>query len=155
MKKIFKLIISLLIPILVAMGGSYFTSMSVDNWYQQINKPFFNPPGWLFGPVWTILYLMMGFSFYLIWKDDSGKDKGAAQFFFFLQLLFNFLWSLLFFGLRSPFVAFVDIVILWFAIILTIISFRKISRTAAYLLLPYLLWVSFAMILNISIFLIN
>jgi tryptophan-rich sensory protein len=146
MNKFLKLITSLVLVYATAFFGSYFTFPSIKGWYATLIRPSFSPPNWIFGPVWTVLYLMMAISFYLIWE----KNK-----FFFAQLFLNFLWSLLFFGLHQPLFAFFDIVLLWIFILLTILDFRKKSKTASFLLIPYLLWVSFASILNLSIVLLN
>jgi benzodiazapine receptor len=149
-----KLIISIIGVQLAGIIGSVFTSSSITSWYATINKPSFNPPNWIFGPVWTILYLMMGISFYLIWVNYDKKSKNAVIIFG-VQLLLNTLWSILFFGLQSPLFAFIEIIILWIAILVTIILFYKVSKKAAILLVPYILWVSFAAVLNFSIWLIN
>ena len=150
----FKLIFSIVICQLAGIIGSFFTVSSVSTWYVTLNKPFFNPPSWLFGPVWITLYFLMGISLYLIWNNDD-KDTKSAQIVFFIQLGLNTLWSLLFFGLKSPLLAFIEIIILWLFIVLTIFFFYQKSKTASYLLIPYLLWVSFASVLNFSIFYLN
>ncbi len=155
MKKTIKLVISIIIPLAVGSLGSFFTSKSVDTWYLTLNKPSFNPPDWLFGPVWTTLFILIGFSFYLVWKNNFGKNKNIAISVYSLQLFLNLFWSFFFFVLKSPFLALIEIVILWFAILANIIIFYRISKPAAFLLLPYFLWVSFAAILNYSIFILN
>lgn len=147
-----KLIGSIIICQLAGIIGSFFTTTT--GWYTEINKPFFNPPGWIFGPVWITLYLMMGIALYLIWTNKA-KDKKLAYTFFTGQLILNSLWSILFFGLQSPLLAFIEIIILWVAILLTIIYFYKIDKRTIYLLLPYILWVSFAAILNFTLYLLN
>jgi len=150
--KILKLIISILICQGAGAIGSLFTSPAISTWYATIQKPSFNPPNWIFAPVWTLLFLLMGISLYLIWsKGFKDKEIKTAIFIFFAQLILNIFWSILFFGLQSPLYAFIEIIILWVAILFTIISFYKISKTAAFLLLPYILWVSFAGYLNYSI----
>ena len=151
----FKLIISLLIPQLVGGMGSYFTIGSVKDWYPILIKSELNPPSWIFGPVWTILFLLMGYALYLVWRDESGKSKRLAYFAFGIQMFLNALWSIIFFGLHSPGGALVEIVLLWLAIFATIIIFAKISKLSAWLLVPYILWVSFAMYLNYSIYILN
>ena len=148
-----KLIGSIVICQLAGILGSVFTVSSVSTWYVTLEKPFFNPPSWVFGPVWTALYLLMGISLYLVWTNRHRTRKALSI--FAVQLALNTLWSILFFGLRSPLTAFIEIVLLWVAIILSIIYFYRISRPAAYLLIPYLLWVSFAAVLNLSIVFIN
>ena len=155
MNKFLKLIISLVVVYTTAFFGSYFTFPSISGWYVHLVKPSFSPPNWIFGPVWTVLYLMMTISFYLIWEKKKLINIKQPVRLFCLQLLFNFFWSLLFFGLHQPFFAFIDIILLWIFILLTILEFKKKSKTAGYLLIPYLLWVSFALILNLSIVLLN
>ena len=155
MKNIFRLIISILIPLIIGFAGSFFTASSVDSWYATINKPSFNPPGWIFAPVWTTLYILIGLSFYLVWRNNFGEARKKVISIYFMQLLFNLLWSVLFFGLKSPLLGFVDIIVLLIFIIANTIFFFKISKIAGYLFVPYLLWVSFASILNFSIYLLN
>jgi tryptophan-rich sensory protein len=147
---------SLLLPLLAGGAGGIATSKSVDTWYRTLRKPSFNPPGWVFGPVWTTLYMMMGIAHYLVErKQVEANIARPARIFYGLQLALNTLWSLLFFGKRSPLAALVEIVFLWLAILLTIITFARISRKAALLLLPYLLWVSFAAVLNGAVWRLN
>jgi tryptophan-rich sensory protein len=148
-----KLVVSIAIPLIAGFIGSLFTTKSIPNWYATIQKPAFNPPNWIFGPVWTTLFIMMGIALYLVWT--SGKLNNSALWIFGIQLGLNALWSILFFGLHSPLWAFVDIIALWFAILATIISFYSVSATASYLLVPYILWVSFATILNWKIMVLN
>ncbi len=130
--------------------GSIFTFNSVKTWYPTLNKPFFNPPASIFGPVWTILYLMMGISLYL-----ACNTKRVSLKWFWIQLVLNSLWSIIFFGLKSPLLAFIEIIFVWLAIIMTIKSFWKPNRTAALLLIPYLCWVTFASVLNFAILFLN
>lgn len=136
--------------------GAIFTYDSVSGWYSTLQKPFFTPPGWVFAPVWTILYLMMGAAAYLVW-ERRGKEAGAndALLLFFAQLALNLAWSIGFFGLRSPALGFAIIALLWLAIVSTLMAFARISKTAGDLLVPYLAWVSFASLLNASIWLMN
>lgn len=155
MKKAYKLIISLIIPQLAGGLGSFFTIGSVKDWYLVLVKPALNPPAWVFGPVWTTLFLLMGYAFYLVWTDESGESKRSAYWAFGIQMVLNTLWSIIFFGLHSPGGAFVEIIFLWLAILATIIAFAKISRLAAWLLAPYILWVSFAGYLNYLIWTLN
>lgn len=150
-----KLIISIVIAQLAGIIGSLFTVTSGNSWYSSITKPSFNPPNWIFGPVWTLLYLLMGISLYFIWTSKKSKNRKIALYFFFTQLVLNSLWSILFFGLQNPLLAFIEIIILWIAILLTILYSFKVKKTAAYLLIPYILWVTFAAILNFSIFILN
>lgn len=152
----FKLITSILVCQLAGFIGSLFTISSVSTWYITLNKPFFNPPSWLFGPVWITLYLLMGISLYIVWnKGIKNEQSKIAVLIFGLQLVLNSLWSILFFGLQNSLFAFIEIIILWIAILLTIKYFYEISKTASYLLVPYILWVAFAAILNFSIYYLN
>jgi len=152
MKNIWKFTISILLPLLVGFIGGIFTASSVSVWYVGLSKPAFNPPSWIFGPVWTILYLMMGISLYLIWIKKF--DKKALTFIG-IQLILNLLWSLIFFGMKMPGLAFIEIVLLLIAILFTMIYFYRINKVSTYLLIPYILWVSFAAVLNYFIFLLN
>ncbi|MBC7507992.1 MAG: tryptophan-rich sensory protein [Ferruginibacter sp.] len=147
-----KLFISILIPLLVGGIATFFTTSGVNGWYAMANKPSFNPPNWLFAPVWTALYIMMGIALFLVWKSEGDKAiKQTAFILFAVQLLLNFLWSFIFFYAKQPGWAFVDIMAMWIAILLTIIWFTKISITASWLLVPYIFWVTFASLLNFYI----
>lgn len=156
MKSKTALIAAVLICELAGLIGSAFTYPSISDWYTKLNKPSFSPPNWLFAPVWVMLYLFMGVSAYLVWeKGMKKKEVRDALSIFVVQLLLNTLWSLLFFGLRCPLCGLLGIAVLWVAILLTIIKFRRISKTAALLLLPYILWVSFAVLLNFYVWMLN
>jgi tryptophan-rich sensory protein len=156
MKNFIQLILSIIICQGAGLVGSIFTAESVSTWYPTINKPEFNPPSWVFAPVWTMLFLLMGIALYLIIKNKpQGKYALMALSIFGLQLILNVLWSFMFFGLECPFCAFIEILILLSAILATILAFYKINRLAAYLLLPYLFWVSFAAVLNFYIWQLN
>ncbi len=155
MKNYFKLIASIALPLLFATAGSMATSSSVDDWYQTLNKPFFNPPNWLFGPVWTILYIFMGVAFYLLWTAQPSKNRKISFGLYFAQLFLNLFWSIAFFGLQNPLLAFITIIFLWLMILLSIIFFRRTSKQAGFLFVPYFIWVSFASLLNLFIFLLN
>ena len=137
--------------------GSIFTRDSLKEWYPSLEKPSFTPPGWVFGPVWTSLYALMGASFYVAERQqEEGSNEGkASRVLFGIQLVLNALWSYVFFGRRSPSWALVEIVFLWAAIVATTVTFWRISRTAALLMLPYLLWTSFATLLNYKIWSLN
>ncbi len=151
-----KLILAIAICQVAGLIGSIFTFSSVSNWYQTLNKPIFNPPNWIFGHVWTFLFFLMGVSLYLIIKNNIFEKKILiALIFFGLQLALNILWSYLFFTLKCPLCSLMEILILWLAILATITIFYKINHLASYLLIPYLLWVSFATILNFYIFKLN
>jgi tryptophan-rich sensory protein len=156
MKHLPKLIASIVGCELVGIAGTPFTLAAIPSWYSTLNKPSFAPPNWLFGPAWTLLYLLMGTAFYLIWKQGF-KKKGVktASKFFLAQLALNFIWSPVFFGLRSPQLGLITIITLWFFIALTMKKFYPLSRPAFYLLIPYLLWVSFATLLNAAIVVLN
>ena len=152
----FKLVIAVVVCECAGIIGSVFTMPSIPNWYAGLAKPALNPPAWVFGPVWTILFALMGISAFLIWKRGlTHKDVKIILGIFVGQLLSNILWSIIFFGWHNPTGAFVDIIFLWFAILATIISFAKISKSAAWLLVPYILWVSFAAYLNYAIWMAN
>jgi len=151
-----KLIASIVICQLAGILGSIFTAPAIPTWYASLEKPFFVPPSWTFSVVWTILYLLMGIALYLIWKKGWEKrDVRTAIGVFGIQLFLNFLWSLLFFGFQSPLLGLIEIIFLWIAIVATIWLFYKISRAAGLLLIPYLIWVSFAALLNYNIFILN
>jgi len=155
MKNVTKLAISILGCEIIGLIPTPVTIASISTWYVNLNKPSFNPPNWLFAPVWTFLFLLMGISVYLIWKKGINKKTKYALDIFALQLVLNLCWTLIFFGLHSPLFAFVEIIILWVVILIVIIKFYKISRISAYLLIPYILWVTFASILNYSIYYLN
>ncbi|MFH2063502.1 MAG: TspO/MBR family protein [bacterium] len=136
--------------------GSLFTAPSIPTWYAGLVKPALNPPGWIFGPVWTLLYALMGAAAFLVWRRGwSRAETRIALAVFGLQLVLNALWSIVFFGWQQPGWALMEIALLWLSILATILLFRRVSRAAAWLLVPYLLWVSFASYLNYSIWTLN
>ena len=141
--------------LLVGVSGSLVTATSVREWYPLIQKPWWTPPSAAFGPVWTVLFVLMGVSAWLIWRDSVGSKRRTALLIFVTQLVLNGAWSFLFFGLRSPGWAALEIVLLWSFIVATLLAFARISRLAAGLLLPYLLWVSYAAALNVAIWNLN
>ncbi len=149
-----KLILSLLIPLLVGGVSSLFTMNSMES-FDSLKKPPLSPPGWLFPVVWTILYLLMGFASYIIANSQSGKERQNALFLYGLQLFVNFFWSIIFFNMEKYFLSFIWLVLLWVLILMTILAFRKISKLAGNLLIPYILWVTFAGYLNLYIYLLN
>lgn len=156
MNKTLKLVVSVAFCETVGILSTPFTLASITGWYQTLHKPIFSPPNWVFGPVWTLLYLLMGISLYLVWKQGWKKQKiKIAMKFFLAQIACNFFWSIFFFGLKSPIVGLIDITLLWIAIIITMKQFYPLSKAAFYLLLPYILWVSFALLLNFSIVVLN
>jgi len=153
-------IVRLIIAVAVSEGagvvGSLFTASSVSDWYVVLAKPALTPPGWVFGPVWIVLYALMGTAAYLIWqKGLKRRDVRIALGIFLSQLILNTLWSIIFFGLQSPGTAFIVIIILWFAVLATIVTFAEVSKPAAWLLIPYILWVTFASYLNYAIWWLN
>jgi tryptophan-rich sensory protein len=135
--------------------GSLVTTPRINGWYAELDKPFFNPPSWIFGPVWTALFLAMAVAGWLVWRKRGFSGARVALTLFGLQLFLNVLWSTLFFGLKSPGAALIEIVVLWLAILGTTLAFRQTSRTAAMLLVPYLAWVAFATLLNLEIWRLN
>lgn len=150
-----KLVISIIGTVGLGSLGGVFTIAEIQGWYAGLNKPSFNPPNWIFGPMWTFLYFLMGISFYLVWKLPSSIERSKAIRLFVIQFVFNFFWSIIFFSLHQTGWAFAEILLMWVFILLTILQFRKLSTAAAVLLIPYLLWVSFASLLNASIWLLN
>ena len=126
-----------------------------DDWYRALEKPWFNPPSWIFGPVWTVLYILMGVAAWFVWRHGSGRLLAWALGLFVLQLVLNAAWTPLFFGLHRPDWAFVDIILLWGVLVAALVIFYRVSGTAAALLIPYWLWVSFATVLNGTIWWLN
>ncbi len=136
--------------------GSLFTVSSIPTWYTDLARPELSPPNWIFGPVWTTLFALMGIAAFLVWKKGlNRRDVKIALSIFLVQLILNTFWSIIFFGMQNPGAAFGEIIALWLVIIATIITFAKISRVAAWLLVPYILWVTFAGYLNYSIWFLN
>ncbi len=155
-QKVLKFIISIIICQSAGIFGSLFTFDSISDWYVTLEKPAFAPPNWIFGPVWITLYFLMGLSLYIVWKDElKSKTRNAFFVVFGIQLILNALWSFLFFGLRSPFLGLLDIILLDIMVIVTIIYAKSISKLAMILLIPYLIWIVFASYLNYVIFLVN
>jgi tryptophan-rich sensory protein len=154
-KHISALIFFLLVTFLAAFIGNFFTMPSIQDWYASLSKPSFNPPNWLFGPAWTILYFLMAVSAFLVWQKRENPRAKKALTFYFIQLALNSLWSIIFFGWQNLGLAFVEIIFLWLFILLTLINFYKIVRVAGILFIPYILWVSFASLLNFSIWQLN
>jgi len=153
---IWKLIISVAICESTGIMSSLLSSAIMNPWFNSLNKPSWNPPAYIFGPVWSLLYLLMGISLWLVWKSNKHSDKKeVAITFFVIQLLLNFWWSLLFFKFHSPALALVDILLLVLLILFTMIQFFPISKIAFYILIPYVFWVGFATALNYSIWVLN
>jgi len=151
----FRLIASLIICQLAGTIGSIFTAPAITRWYSTLQKPAFNPPNWIFSPVWIFLYLLMGVTLYILWQNLPKREAKVALVFFAVQLGLNILWSVIFFGLEMPMLAFFEIIILWVFILLTMVKVSRISRAAVYLLLPYILWVCFAAVLNFFLWRLN
>lgn len=152
--KIKRLLLCLLAPQLAGGLGSIFTAGNINSWYIYLKRPFFAPPNWLFGPVWLILYFLMGLAAYLVWQKGGRRATPVLQLFWW-HLALNFLWTPVFFGLHNLGLAFLVIIALWLSIVILTLSFYKLHKTAAWLLLPYLLWVSFASILNFAFWRLN
>ena len=154
--KLWKLTIAIAVCEATGVISAICAQVGTNVWFESINKPSWNPPAYLFGPVWTLLYLMMGIAFWLIWKSDfSAIKKSKSMLIFGIQLFLNFWWSILFFRLHSPGWAFLDIILMVITICITIFRFYPISRLAAWLLVPYLAWVCFATFLNYTIWVLN
>jgi len=154
MNKGTKLSLSILLPILVGGISGYYTASSISTWYIYLAKPSFNPPNYLFGPVWTSLYVLMGISFFLILNGKHPEKKKLIGLYL-IQLFLNFLWSFIFFNFHALGIAAIEIVLPWLSILTMILQFYKANKWAALINIPYLMWVSFASILNISIYLLN
>ena len=150
-----KLILSIVLCVSLGSVGGLVTVNEIPTWYATLNKPSFNPPNWLFGPVWTTLYVLMGISVYLIWKQPVSTERNKALQLFILQFILNFCWSFIFFGLHATGWALIEMIALWILILLSILHFAKHSKTAAWLLVPYIAWVSFALLLNAAIWKLN
>ena len=158
MNKYTRILVLVATCLVVGYFSSLVTQESVNIWFPTINKPSFNPPGWLFAPVWTALYIMMGIAGGLVWHEINSprrEEVKKAMLFFAIQLALNALWSYLFFGLKNPLLALIEIVLLWLLIYETYAKFGKINKISGYLFVPYLLWVSFASVLNASIWWLN
>ena len=154
--ELFRLILSIIICQMAGIIGSIFTAGSVTSWYPTLVKPSFSPPGFYIGLIWIVLFTLMGISLFLIWRETlSNPAARIALYFFAVQLIVNVLWSVAFFGMRSPISGLVVIAFLWVLILITIIKFWPINRTAALLLIPYIVWVSIAAYLNFSIWRLN
>jgi tryptophan-rich sensory protein len=158
MKQLPKFIISVAIPLAVGAVSGFMTKESISGWYATLIKPSFNPPNYLFAPVWTALYILMGIAFFLVWRAHDQHyyhSKRQAIIFYIIQLALNFSWSILFFYFQQPLWALADIILLWVMIFVTIMAFAKVSSWGAWLLVPYICWVSFATLLNFNIWELN
>ncbi len=151
-----KILIAVVTCLAIGFLSGLSTTDAIGNWYAGLNKPFFNPPNWLFAPAWSLLYTLMGISAALVWHQGlSRPEVKNALLFFGIQLVLNFFWSIIFFGLEQPMFALIEIILLWGFILVTILKFHKIHKVAAYLLIPYLAWVTFATALNAAIVYLN
>jgi len=156
LKNIMACILCILIPLTIGGISGYITSDEINGWwFDALEKPSFQPPDKIFGPVWTTLYLLMGISLFLVWKSPKTDLRKTALWVFGIQLFLNFWWSILFFSFHLLFISIIDIAIMWMLILYMIILFRRTKASAGYLNIPYLLWVSFATVLNISIWILN
>ena len=156
MSKWIKFVSSIAIPVVIGAISGLFTRPEIDGWYKTIIKPAWQPPGWVFGPVWTVLYILMGIALYLVWITKAGEAvKKTAIILWSIQLVLNFFWSYIFFGLHRIDLALIEIIALWIFIVLTIFAFARIHKAAAWLLVPYIGWVSFATILTYTIYKLN
>ena len=154
-KSVITFILCLLIPLLIGGISGIATADAIPNWYQTLQRPSFNPPNWLFGPVWTLLYLLMGISLYMIWTSPKSQERKRALQIFATQITLNFFWSIIFFSWHQMNWALVEIIALWIFIALMIHTFRKQRPVDGYLNIPYLLWVSFATVLNAAYVVLN
>lgn len=155
MNKLLKLLLSIVFCEGVGILGSISVIPAITTWYPHLNKPSFNPPNWIFGPVWTTLYLLIGVVLYLILEKKLKKEKEIILIIFSIQLFLNFLWSIIFFGMHLPLAAFVEIAFLWGSIVWLVINLWRFSKLASLILIPYLCWVSFAAILNLTVAILN
>ncbi|HKY73775.1 MAG TPA: TspO/MBR family protein [Patescibacteria group bacterium] len=150
-----KLVFFIFLAEFVGVVGSLFTLPVIPTWYASLNKPFFTPPTWLFGPVWVALYALMGIASFMIWEKKKSKIRSEGLVLFFVQLILTAQWSIVFFGLQSPLAGMTNIIAIWCLVLATILKFFQLEKRAAYLLFPYYLWVSFATVLNVAIVLLN
>ncbi len=149
-----KFLLSLLLPQLAGAIGTIFTVKAIPTWYMYLNKPTFSPPNWIFGPTWLTLYLLMGIAVYLNWIKKTKQAKLNVRLFF-IHLFFNLIWTPIFFGAKNPLFAFFIIILIWVFIVIMIIKFWAVNKVSSLLLIPYLLWVSFASLLNFYIWRLN
>lgn len=156
LKDVLRLVVSIVVSQVAGGLGAIFTTPAIPTWYASLNKPAFNPPNWVFFPVWTTLYALMGIAAFLVWRRGLHERRvRVALVIFAIQLILNLAWTIIFFGLYSLFGAVVAIVLLWLAIVVNIVAFWRISKVAGALLIPYILWVSFAGLLNVSVWMLN
>ena len=154
-KDVIKLIVSIAVPLLAGGVGAVATTPAISTWYATLNKPWFTPPDWLFGPVWTLLYILMGLALFLVWRSPKSRTRDIGIALFAVQLAVNVVWSFAFFGLENTLYGVLTIIPLWVLIAATIFQFYKVSKGAAFLMVPYILWVSIATALNTAVYLLN
>lgn len=152
---IIKLIISIAIPLAIGAVAGMFTASAVPEWFASLNRPSFAPPNWVFGPVWTTLYVIMGISMFLIWKMPASNERSVALLVYSVQLMLNFGWSFFFFYFKTLGIALIEIIILWISIAAMLLLFYKLKPMAAYINIPYFLWVTFASFLNGGFYKLN
>lgn len=151
-----KLMVSIIVSQLAGVIGSIFTTPAIPTWYAELERPAFSPPNWIFGPVWITLYTLMGIAAWLVWRQGLGnREVRVGLTLFGVQLVLNALWSYVFFGRQAPFEGFMEIILLWLAILLTIVAFFRVSKPAGWLMIPYIVWVSFAAVLNYCLWQLN
>lgn len=152
---ILKLIVALVIPLGLGALAGMVTSEAIPEWYATLNRPSFSPPNWLFGPVWTVLYILLGISFFLVWKQVPSTDRNRALFAFSVQMVLNFAWTFIFFYFKMLQLALMEILLLWLSILVMMLWFYRVKPLAAYLNIPYILWVTFATVLNAGYYFLN
>ncbi len=152
---ILKFVISIVIPLGLGSVAGMVTSEAIPEWYASLNRPSFSPPNWLFGPAWTILYILLGISLFLVWKQAPGADRSRALLIFAVQMVLNFAWTFIFFYFKMLQLALIEIMVLWLSIFVMILWFYKVKPLAAYLNIPYILWVTFATVLNAGFYFLN
>ena len=150
-----KLIIAVVVPLAVGFGSSLSIGNSIETWYAALNKPWFTPPNALFGPIWTVLYILMGVALFLVWRSPRNRTRDIGIALFVAQLVVNAIWTLAFFGEQNILYGLLTIVPLWILIAATIYQFYKVDKRASYLLVPYIVWVSIATALNASVYVLN
>jgi benzodiazapine receptor len=151
----YKLVISLALPLAVGAVAGIFTATAIGSWFETLHHPSFRPPNWLFGQVWTLLYILMGISLFMVWLEPATINRKKALNIFTIQLLLNFIWSFLFFYFHAIGIALIEIIALWISIVVMIVRFRKVKPVAVYMNIPYLCWVTFALVLNAGYFRLN
>jgi len=155
LRSIFKFITSLFVPLALGFIAGQYTSAAVPTWFASLNKPSFDPPGWIFGPVWTLIYILLGLSFFHIWIKPRIKERTVAKIIYLIQLALNFAWSFLFFYYQDIGLALIDIILLDIVVAIMLLKFHHLKPTAAYLNIPYFLWILFATVLNAAYYLLN